>query len=66
MAIEFRNCVSQHLTMPGVGRRFQLAGQAAAGEKQPLAFAIAVAFFGRQCRTGRLVPLRHRILLLFD
>jgi hypothetical protein len=66
LAIKFRNCIGQHLAMSGVWRRFQLAGQVAAGEKQALTLAIAFALFGRECWTGRLAPLRHGVVLLFD
>jgi hypothetical protein len=47
LAIKFRNCIGQHLAMSGVCRRFQLAGQVAAGEKQALTLAITFALFGR-------------------
>jgi hypothetical protein len=66
LAIEFRNCIGQHLAMSGVCRRFQLAGEMTAGEKQALALAITFALFGRECWAGRLIPLRHRVLLLLD
>jgi len=66
LAIKFRNCIGQHLAMSGVCRRFQLAGQVAAGEKQALTLAIAFALFGGECWTGRLAPLQHGVLLLFD
>jgi hypothetical protein len=66
LAIKFRNCIGQHLAMSGFCRRFQLAEQVTAGEKQALTLAIAFALFGRECWTDRLAPFRHGVLLLFD
>ena len=43
-----------------------VAGYVAAGEKQALTLAIAFALFGGECWTGRLAPLQHGVLLLFD
>jgi hypothetical protein len=66
LTVQFGDGIGQHLAVPRILRRFQLAGEVAAGKKQALALAVALPLLGRELGTGRLVPLRHLGLLLLD
>jgi len=64
LPIEFGQGLLQHLAMTGIAGGLQLPGQAFTGEKQAVAFAVALLLVSGERSLRCFPPLGHFLLLL--